>query len=192
LRDIRSALESRIARAKACFTFCVRGPWRMVNMRKKERKEDSSKDARLNPSELLGSRGMQWKNSSPSSRGWSSGSRNSSSIVTVKAFLVSPLSHYDIRNLNQTRRWAIQERTHGIMQRDGSLLWCNQITLNEELVFTFRIRWQFLFHCLKHHFEHVGLAHRVEYYKRYCTLYSIRLTRVHFSGVGQCAVQLWI
>jgi hypothetical protein len=71
--------------------------------------------------------------------------------------------HYDIRKLNQTRGRAIQERTHEVVQRDGSLLWCNQNTLNEELVFTFRIRWRFLFHCLEHHFEHVGLAHRVEY-----------------------------
>ena len=84
----------------------------------------------------------------------------------------------------------MHERTHEVMQRDGSILWGNQHALNEKLVFTFRIQWRFLFHCLEHHFEHVELAHRVEYYKRYCTLDFNRLTRVDFSGVGPYDVQL--
>jgi hypothetical protein len=78
------------------------------------------------------------------------------------------------------------------MERDGSFLWGNQHALNEELVFTFRIQWRFFFHCLEHHFGHAGLAHRVEYYKRYCTLDFNRLTRVDFSRIGPYAVQLWI
>ena len=55
--------------------------------------------------------------------------------------------HYNIRNLNQTRGWAIRVRTHEVTKRDGSLLWGNQHALNEENIFTFRIRWRFFFHC---------------------------------------------
>ena len=56
----------------------------------------------------------------------------------------------------------MQERTHEVMKRDGSLLWGNQHALNQELVFTFRIQWRFFSHCLQNHFGHVELAHRVE------------------------------
>ena len=86
----------------------------------------------------------------------------------------------------------MQERTHEIMERDGSLLWGNQHALNEELVSTFRIQWRFFFHCSKHHFEHIGLAHRVEYQKIFCTLDFNRLATVNFSRVGPYSVQLWI
>ena len=71
-------------------------------------------------------------------------------------------------------------------------IWGSQHALDEELVFGFRIQWRFFFHCLEHHFGHAELTHRVEYYKRYCTLDFNRLTRVDFSRVGPYAVQLRI
>ena len=43
----------------------------------------------------------------------------------------------------------MHERTHEVMEKDSSLPWGSQ-------------QWRLFFHSLKHHFEHIGLAHRVE------------------------------
>jgi hypothetical protein len=55
LKDTGSALG--FVMFKERLTFCVRGPWRMANVRKEEegrRSKGKRKDARLNPIELLG------------------------------------------------------------------------------------------------------------------------------------------
>jgi len=56
LNDTGSALGFEMFREH--FTFCVRGPWRMRKVRKEggedPRKGERRKDARLNPSDLLG------------------------------------------------------------------------------------------------------------------------------------------
>ena len=80
----------------------------------------------------------------------SSGGRYSTPTSREWIHPVSPsrgVDHCDMRNLDQKQGWAIQEKTHEVTERDGSLLWGIQHALIEELVFTFRIQWRFLFHC---------------------------------------------
>ena len=76
------------------------------------------------------------------------------------------------------------------MERDGGLLRGDQHGLDAKLVFTFRIQWWFFFHCEENHFGRVESAHRVGYYKIYCTLDLHRLARVNFSRDGPYAVPL--